>query len=53
MFCFRCPLNSKVISPFKYDEKQGAADATLHSMFRFSDGPEVHFQCDIAICKGK
>lgn len=47
-----CPLNSKVISPFKYDEKQGAADATLYSMFRFSEGPEVHFQCDIAICKG-
>ncbi|XP_046385570.1 uncharacterized protein LOC124155621 [Ischnura elegans] len=46
-----CPL-SRVISPFKYDEKLGAADATLRSMFRFPDSNEVHFQCDIAVCKG-
>ncbi|KAG8232370.1 hypothetical protein J437_LFUL008838 [Ladona fulva] len=46
-----CPLSS-VISPFKYNEKLGAADATLQSMFRFPDSNEVHFQCDIAICKG-
>lgn len=47
-----CTANSKVISQFKYDENLGIADATVYSMFRFSDSSEVHLQCDIAICKG-
>jgi len=47
-----CPVNPRVISQFKYDEKAGAADATLYSMFRFPQSSEVHFQCDIAVCKG-
>uniref|UniRef100_A0A1B6CA23 ZP domain-containing protein n=1 Tax=Clastoptera arizonana TaxID=38151 RepID=A0A1B6CA23_9HEMI len=47
-----CSINSRVISQFKYDEKLGHADATIFSMFRFSDSSEVHFQCDIAVCKG-
>jgi len=46
-------VNPRVISQFKYDEKAGAADATLYSMFRFPESSEVHFQCDIAVCKGK
>jgi hypothetical protein len=46
-------VNPRVISQFKYDEKSGAADATLYSMFRFPESSEVHFQCDIAVCKGK
>jgi hypothetical protein len=50
---FRCPVNPRVISQFKYDEKAGAADAILYSMFRFPESSEVHFQCDIAVCKGK
>lgn len=52
-FHSRCPVNSNAISQFKYDEKGGYADATIYSMFRFSDSSEVHFQCDIAVCKGK
>ncbi|RZF34451.1 hypothetical protein LSTR_LSTR013021 [Laodelphax striatellus] len=47
-----CPKNPAVISSFKYDEKLGAADATIYSIFRFSEEPEVHFQCDISLCKG-
>ncbi|KAI5750199.1 hypothetical protein M8J76_013730 [Diaphorina citri] len=47
-----CPVNPQVITPFKYDNKQGHADATLKSMFRFSEDSQLHFQCDIAICKG-
>lgn len=48
----RCPVQRGVISKFKYDEKLGVADAVLYSMFRFQDSKEVHFQCDIAVCKG-
>lgn len=48
-----CPINLDVISPFKYDEKTGTADATLRSMFRLPESNEVHFQCDIALCKGR
>ncbi|XP_025199847.1 uncharacterized protein LOC112597836 [Melanaphis sacchari] len=47
-----CPSNSKVITPFKYDPKSGYADATLSSMFRFPDSPELYFQCDIEVCRG-
>uniref|UniRef100_A0A8D9BX38 ZP domain-containing protein n=1 Tax=Cacopsylla melanoneura TaxID=428564 RepID=A0A8D9BX38_9HEMI len=48
-----CPVNpSNVLSHFKYDNKLGHADATLHSMFRFSEDSQLHFQCDIALCKG-
>lgn len=48
-----CPLNKDIISQFRYDEKTGAADATLQSMFRLPESNELHFQCDIAICKGR
>ncbi|XP_050435889.1 uncharacterized protein LOC126842785 [Adelges cooleyi] len=47
-----CPSNTKVITPFKYDPKSGHADATLASMFRFPDSSELHFQCDIEVCRG-
>ncbi len=49
----RCPVNGRVITEFKYDESKGHADATLFSMFRLPDSRELHFQCDVAICKGK
>lgn len=48
-----CPANPNVISQFKYDEKKGHADAQLYSMFKFPDSTDVHFQCDIGICKGQ
>lgn len=47
-----CPLNNQVISQFKYNEKTGIADAELYSMFQFSDDNQVHFQCDVGLCKG-
>lgn len=46
-----CPT-SDVISSFVYDEKKGIADAQLKSMFRFPDSTEIHFQCDIGLCRG-
>ncbi|KAK7575610.1 hypothetical protein V9T40_011896 [Parthenolecanium corni] len=48
-----CPINGRVITEFKYDEEKGHADAMLHSMFRLPDSRELHFQCDVAICKGQ
>lgn len=50
---FSCPINSKVITEFKYDEDKGHADAIMYSMFRLPDSRELHFQCDVAICKGE
>ncbi|XP_068899030.1 uncharacterized protein [Tenebrio molitor] len=47
-----CPVDTNVISPFTYDEKKGSADAQLRSMFRFPESSEVHFQCDIGLCRG-
>ncbi|XP_072162298.1 uncharacterized protein [Bemisia tabaci] len=47
-----CPVNPRVISKFKYDEKLSQADASLYSMFRFPESSEIHFQCDIMVCKG-
>ncbi|KAK0180727.1 hypothetical protein PV327_003081 [Microctonus hyperodae] len=47
-----CPVKTRVITKFIYDKEKGIADAQLFSMFRFSESPQVHFQCDIAICKG-
>nr|CAD7408927.1 unnamed protein product [Timema cristinae] len=46
-----CPIQPDIITQFKYNSKKGVADATLRSMFKFQDSSEVHFQCDIAICK--
>ncbi|KAL2742516.1 hypothetical protein V1477_010145 [Vespula maculifrons] len=47
-----CPVKARVMTKFIYDRNAGTADATLFSMFRFSDSPQVHFQCDIAVCRG-
>lgn len=46
-----CPLDTRVISRLQYDQKEGSAQATIHSMFRFSDSSQVNLQCDIAVCK--
>ncbi|KAF3429634.1 hypothetical protein E2986_09966, partial [Frieseomelitta varia] len=48
-----CPVKARVMTKFIYDRNTGLADATLFSMFRFPDSPQVHFQCDIAVCRGK
>ncbi|XP_031775514.1 uncharacterized protein LOC100872865 isoform X2 [Apis florea] len=47
-----CPVKAQVMTKFIYDRNTGLADATLFSMFRFSDSTQVHFQCDIAVCRG-
>lgn len=47
-----CPLRSSVISPFKYDPATSSAEAELKSMFRFPNSSQLHFQCDIALCRG-
>ncbi|XP_011691370.1 PREDICTED: uncharacterized protein LOC105452176 [Wasmannia auropunctata] len=46
-----CPVKVRM-TKFIYDRSTGKADATLLSMFRFADSSEVHFQCDIAVCRG-
>ncbi|KAF5278334.1 hypothetical protein FQA39_LY05823 [Lamprigera yunnana] len=48
-----CPDNPDVIEAFTYDEKTGIAEAKLKSMFRFPESSEVHFQCDVGLCKGQ
>lgn len=47
-----CPVKARVTTKFIYDRNTGTADATLFSMFRFSDSSQVHFQCEIAVCRG-
>ncbi|GJQ80388.1 hypothetical protein Trydic_g12249 [Trypoxylus dichotomus] len=45
-----CPVNPGVIKSFTYDDKKGQADAELE-MFRLPENSEVHFQCDVGLCK--
>ncbi|XP_017786546.1 PREDICTED: uncharacterized protein LOC108569484 [Nicrophorus vespilloides] len=47
-----CPVNPNVIKGFVYNDKKSTADAELQSMFRFPESSEVHFQCDVGLCKG-
>nr|XP_023029074.1 uncharacterized protein LOC111517227 [Leptinotarsa decemlineata] len=47
-----CPVDKNILGPFTYDEKNGIANAPLKSMFRFPESSEVHFQCDVGLCKG-
>jgi len=47
-----CSVNTNLVSNFNYDESKSQANAELYSMFKFPDSSEVHFQCDIGICKG-
>ena len=46
-----CP-DPNILSDFKYNNVEGAAEATLYSMFKFPESNRVHFQCDILVCKG-
>ncbi|XP_024936824.1 uncharacterized protein LOC107263726 isoform X2 [Cephus cinctus] len=46
-----CPVNARMMTKFVFDPTTGQADATLFSMFQLPDSPQVHFQCDIAVCK--
>ncbi|KAK9890791.1 hypothetical protein WA026_012134 [Henosepilachna vigintioctopunctata] len=46
-----CPYDKKIISPFTYHDTKGYATAQIE-MFRFKEGSDVHFQCDIGLCRG-
>ncbi|XP_022909936.2 uncharacterized protein [Onthophagus taurus] len=48
-----CPVNPDVITPFTYDEANSKADAEIQSIFKFPEGSQVHFQCEVGLCKGK
>lgn len=48
-----CPVNSDVLTPFAYDHQKGLATSTIRSMFKFPEGSEVHFQCEVGLCRGK
>ncbi|KAL1495080.1 hypothetical protein ABEB36_010555 [Hypothenemus hampei] len=47
-----CPAKEEAIGSFTYDEAKGVAEAPIRSMFKFPESSEVHFQCDVALCKG-
>ncbi|ERL88354.1 uncharacterized protein LOC109545561 isoform X1 [Dendroctonus ponderosae] len=47
-----CPAKGDAIGAFTYNEAKGIADAPIRSMFKFPESSEVHFQCDVALCKG-
>jgi len=47
-----CP-DPNILSPFTYNPIRGTAEATLYSMFKFPESKRAHFQCDIAICRGR
>ncbi|KAL0277909.1 UNVERIFIED_CONTAM: hypothetical protein PYX00_005026 [Menopon gallinae] len=49
---YGCPTEPKVMSPFKWDPTVNAADSNLYSMFKFSESPQMNFQCDVVVCKG-
>ena len=51
VFDFSCPVSNDIISPFVYNSSKGVAEATLYSMFKFPDSNQVHFQCDIQLCR--
>ncbi|XP_058468041.1 uncharacterized protein LOC131440619 [Malaya genurostris] len=50
-----CPVmnsGTHILTRFKTSSNGTSATATLNSMFRFPEGSEVHFQCDILQCNG-
>lgn len=50
-----CPVMNSgtyIMTRFRTAANGTTAVATLNSMFRFPDGSEVHFQCDVDQCNG-
>uniref|UniRef100_A0A336MZN8 CSON009214 protein n=1 Tax=Culicoides sonorensis TaxID=179676 RepID=A0A336MZN8_CULSO len=48
-----CPFDNNIITPFATQNDGKSAVAMLKSMFKFAEGSEVHFQCDIEQCSGR
>lgn len=48
-----CPFDRDIITSFASSPDGRSAVAMLKSMFKFPEGSEVHFQCDIEQCSGK
>ncbi|CAG0916467.1 unnamed protein product [Notodromas monacha] len=48
-----CPERSDIISEFVYNSTTGIGQAEVYEMFRFPSSAEVHFQCDIVLCRGR
>lgn len=48
-----CPFDRDIITSFASSPDGKTAVAMLKSMFKFPEGSEVHFQCDIEQCNGK
>lgn len=48
-----CPFDNNIITPFATQADGKSAVAMLKSMFKFAEGSEVHFQCDIEQCNGR
>lgn len=48
-----CPFDRDIITSFASSPDGKSAVAMLKSMFKFPEGSEVHFQCDIEQCNGK
>ncbi|CAK1604256.1 unnamed protein product [Parnassius mnemosyne] len=44
-----CPVKQQSVA---VKNKNGVAELSLASMFRFPDSSQVNFQCDIGVCKG-
>ncbi|XP_011185842.1 uncharacterized protein LOC105214232 isoform X2 [Zeugodacus cucurbitae] len=48
-----CSKDENIISRFVTSPDGHSAEATLRSMFRFSEDSEVHLQCDVIQCYGR
>uniref|UniRef100_A0A182NL86 ZP domain-containing protein n=1 Tax=Anopheles dirus TaxID=7168 RepID=A0A182NL86_9DIPT len=48
-----CPLKNDTMTRFRASADGTSATAQIMSMFKFSEGSEVHFQCDVVQCNGR
>ncbi|ETN61739.1 hypothetical protein AND_006595 [Anopheles darlingi] len=48
-----CPLKNDTMTRFRTSADGTSATAMITSMFRFSEGSEVNFQCDVVQCNGR
>ncbi|CAG0922680.1 unnamed protein product [Notodromas monacha] len=48
-----CSERPDIISEFTYNYTTGTGRAEILEMFRFPSSAEVHFQCDILLCRGR
>ncbi|GAB6027559.1 hypothetical protein CHUAL_001803 [Chamberlinius hualienensis] len=46
-----CPLDSNIMSVFKYNEENGSTEAIIFSMFKFPNSLVVSVNCLVAVCQ--